>query len=120
MKLLLALIFVLICSTASSQNQKRFAPDVTPKFPLYRYDFKNKKLLPHNDHVTLNFQSRIAALKGRGGIVFLPQDHMPCIIPPAPTQGLITNFWQGSNTSPAPAIPNPAEPLELEKRFKNN
>jgi hypothetical protein len=114
MKLLLALCFVLFCTAAFSQTYKRYQPDVTPKYPLYRYDPKDRLQIPLYDSLP-RFKSLVAPYKKNGGIVYLPQDNMPCIVPPATTLGQIPNYWRPMDNYMIWSTPNLAEPFKLDK-----
>jgi len=57
-------------------------------------------------------QNQLLANK-RGNIVFLPQDHMPCVVPDTNEIAPMPNAWSGVTTpfrSQYHPIPNPALP----------
>ena len=114
MKLLLALCFMLFCTAAFSQTYKRYQPDISPKFPLYRYDLKDKLNIPLYDSLP-RFQTLVSPYKKDGGTFYLPQDNMPCIVPSATTLGHIPNYWRPIDNYMIWSTPNPAEPFKLDK-----
>jgi hypothetical protein len=51
----------------------------------------------------------------QGDIAFLPQDHMPCVVPDSTSAAMMPNAWSGAKVPFQPgfrAIPNPALPKQ--------
>ena len=115
MRLLLVLLLIGYSVHGYSQTYKWHKPDLAPKYPLYRYD-RQHFLIPFSDSLP-TFQNLVAQLPNRSGVVFLPQDNMPCLVPPPPSAGLIPNFWRPQYRGSMGFMPNPAQPFRLNELF---
>ena len=120
MKPFLVLSFVFTCTAAFSQFNQNSVPRLSPEYPLYHYDFKQKTITIPFDHNPYGFQNPFSLKSGNGGVVYLPQDHMPCIVPFPATQALIPNLWRMPEFPMAGKIPNPAQPLDFRQPPPSN
>lgn len=119
MKSFLVLSFVLLFTASFSQINQKPVPDFSPKLPLYHYEPGEKTItIPYNYNLP-GFQNPFSK-KGRGGIVYLPQDNMPCVVPFPVTRALIPNLWQMPEFPMTGRIPNPVQPLDMGQPFPFN
>jgi hypothetical protein len=117
MKLLYTLAFLLFCTTAISQTYKWNARDFIPKYPLYRYKLGKNIRPPFYDTIP-RAGNLFMPLWIHSSVVSLPQDNMPCVVPPRAITGKITNFWKPT-VGQIWVTPNLAEPFKLEDFPKN-
>ena len=117
MRLLLIPGFMMLCHIAFSQTYKRYWPDAAPQQPLYRNPLKDQvriqKIPPAH-----KFETLIAPSKRKRRILFLPQDHMPCIVPSAVTLAAIPNYWKPADAYRIWTTPNLATPFRMDDLLK--
>ena len=117
MRLLLFLSLMFICNAAFSQTYKRYWPNVGPQQPLYRFNLKDQ-VQKHQYDSLPHFETFMATLKKDGGVVYLPQDHMPCVVPPAVALGFIPNYWKPADSYRVWTTPNLSPPFRMDDLLK--
>jgi hypothetical protein len=117
MKLLYTLAFLLFCTTAISQTYKWNEQNLSPKYRLYR-NYIGESVRPRFHDTVLLPGKLFMPLIVHSGVVLLPQDNMPCMVPPPTITGRITNFWK-PDANHIWLTPNLAQPFKLEDLSKN-
>lgn len=113
MKLLLLFSFCIfsVCAFGQIPNNRqpwRFQID-----SLKNFKGNNGDLSKQLQDYLLRKKLQATLANKQGNIIFLPQDHMPCIIPNTSGIAAIPNAWGGSSAPYRPQfhpIPNPALP----------
>ena len=113
MRPLLVTVLLVFSFAGFSQSYPWKKLDLGPKYPLYRHD-KQDFYTPYRDSFP-SFQMLVPQFPKMSGVFILPQDNMPCLVPPSPTAGLIPNFWYPQYRGSIGFMPNPAQPFKLEE-----
>lgn len=99
MKLLLLIVFFFSLLQATAQGYRPL--DVTPSHPLYRPQSSSMRLLkPDADSLARKMKKQLAQTGEEQGVIRLPQDQMPCIIPAEPAEATIPNAWRKKKGMP--------------------
>ena len=118
MKLLLTFVLCCVLTGAFAQVPKSKDPEKLPvPDSVQMFKGNDGRSLQKKLEVYLDGGKVSKSLLGnnQGNIAFLPQDHMPCVVPDSTSAAMMPNAWSGAKVPFQPgfrAIPNPALPKQ--------
>ncbi len=118
MKLLLTFVLCCVLTGAFAQAPrtktpgKLHVPDTAQMFKGNDGRWLQKQLQVYMD---CRKNSQVLLANRQGNIAFLPQDHMPCVVPDSTSVAIMPNAWSGAKVPFQPnfhPVPNPALPKQ--------